>query len=63
DPRRQGLDHLAFTVADREELDRWAEQLDKLGVDNSGVIDVPVGAILNFKDPDEIGLALFWDGP
>ncbi|HEY7625767.1 MAG TPA: VOC family protein [Ilumatobacteraceae bacterium] len=61
DPRRQGLDHVAFAVADRAELDRWAEHLDELGVENSGVIEVPIGAILNFKDPDRIALSLFWD--
>ena len=38
-----------------------SERLAARGVDHSGVIDVPPGAILNFKDPDGIGLALFWD--
>ena len=63
DPTRQGLDHLAFTVASREDLDAWVERLDAAGVAHSGVIDVPPGAILNFKDPDGIALALFWDRP
>jgi glyoxylase I family protein len=62
DPRRRGLDHLAFTVDDRAELDQWAQRLDEATVTHSGAIDVPPrGAILNFKDPDGLALALFWE--
>ena len=61
DPRRTGLDHLAFTVDTREGLDEWAARLRDLGVESSGAVDIPPGAILNFKDPDGIALALFWD--
>lgn len=61
DPAHRGLDHLAFTVGTRADLDRWAEDLGRAGVAHSGVIDVPPGAILNFTDPDGIALALFWD--
>jgi len=61
DARHRGLDHLAFTVAGRADLDGWARHLDGLGVEHSGVVDIPVGAILNFSDPDGIALALFAD--
>ncbi|MBV9952732.1 MAG: VOC family protein [Acidimicrobiia bacterium] len=61
DPTTMGLDHLAFSVATRKELDGWADALSAAGVDNSGAIDVPPGAIVNCKDPDGIALALFWD--
>jgi glyoxylase I family protein len=61
DPRRTGLDHLAFTVATREALNGWADRLTASGVKHSDAVDVPPGAILNFKDPDGIALALFWD--
>jgi glyoxylase I family protein len=61
DPRRLGLDHFAFTVATRDDLDAWAARLDAAGVAHSGVIEVPPGAILNFRDPDALPLALFWD--
>lgn len=61
DPRRTGLDHVAFTVATQGALDAWVERLTAAGVDHSGTIDVPPGAIVNFKDPDGIALALFWD--
>ena len=61
DPQHRGLDHLAFTVGSEEELARWAERLDGAGVEHSGVLEIPPGAILNFKDIDGIALALFWD--
>ena len=61
DPVRTGLDHVSFAVATRADLDDWATRLESHGVDHSGAIDVPPGAILNFKDPDGIALALFWD--
>jgi glyoxylase I family protein len=61
DPRRLGLDHLALTVGSRAALDEWAQRLTDAGVKHSGVIDIPIGAILNFKDPDGLALALFWD--
>ena len=63
DPTRRGLDHVAFTVGSRESLDEWASRLSAAGVTHSGAIDVPPGAILNFKDPDGIALAVFWDRP
>lgn len=63
DARRPGLDHVAFSVGSQRELDQWAARLTQSGVDHSGAIDVPPGAILNFKDPDGIALSLFWDRP
>lgn len=63
DERRTGLDHLAFSVETRAELDAWARGLTASGIEHSGAIEVPPGAILNFRDPDGIALALFWDRP
>jgi glyoxylase I family protein len=63
DPRRTGLDHVAFSVSSRDDLDAWAQRLTTAGIEHSGAIDVPPGAILNFEDPDGIALALFWDRP
>ena len=48
---RTGLDHLAFTVADRPELDGWAARLDVLGVGHSGAIDIPLGGFLSTRTP------------
>ena len=63
DPTVVGLDHAAFSVATRDDLVRWAERLDAEGVEHSGVVDAGPGAILNFKDPAGIALAIFWDKP
>ena len=61
DPTTTGLDHLAFTVSSQEELREWARRLSEAGVDHSGPIAIPPGEILNFRDPDGIALALFWE--
>ncbi len=60
DPTHSGLDHFAFSVGTSADLGWWAEHLDALGVEHSGVVEIPPGAILNFKDPDGIALALMW---
>lgn len=60
DPARIGLDHFAFAVETEAELSEWKAHLDELGIANSGPIPVPPGAILNFKGPDQIALALLW---
>ena len=62
-PDGTGLDHLAFDVESLDEAHRWAEHLDDLGVEHSGVIEIPSGAICNFRDPDGIQLAIFWETP
>ena len=61
DESRAGLDHFGFAVADRAALDAWAEKLDDLGIEHSGVRDItePVPfATLVFRDPDNIQLEL-----
>lgn len=61
DPTRAGLDHLAFTVNSRHELDRWVDRLAAAKVIHSGPTSIPTGAVANFKDPDGTALSLFWD--
>jgi glyoxylase I family protein len=62
DESRTGLDHIAFGVAERADLDAWAGWLDELGIENSGVIDtdkpMPYSVVV-FRDPDNIQLELF----
>ncbi|MCL9762999.1 VOC family protein [Frankia sp. AiPa1] len=64
DERRVGLDHLAFAVADRDELDTWARRLTATGVTHSPVAaanSIPGAAVLVLRDPDNIQLELFAD--
>ena len=57
--RRPGLDHVAFGVADREELVHWVGVLDELGIPHGGIVDAAYGSGLSFLDPDNIALELF----
>ncbi|NYJ08396.1 VOC family protein [Petropleomorpha daqingensis] len=59
DPRRLGMDHIAFGVADRAELAAWARRLDELGIVRGAIVDAHYGSGLAFKDPDGIPLELF----
>jgi len=58
-PYRAGLDHVAFGVADRGELEKWQKTLDDLGVAHGGIVDAHYGSGLSFKDPDNIALEFF----
>jgi len=62
DETESGLDHLAFAVSSRRELERWAHRLDELGVAFSPIADsfsIPGAAVIVFRDPDNIQLELF----
>lgn len=65
DERRPGLDHVGFSVADRDELDSWEARLTQLGVEHSPVTDSPSGSgtALVFRDPDNIQLEFWWTKP
>ncbi|WP_102143748.1 VOC family protein [Mycobacterium hubeiense] len=58
DENRVGLDHLAFRVARRAELDDAARHLDDLGIAHEPVKDIGPAYILEFRDPDNIALEL-----
>lgn len=55
---RCGLDHLAFRVGSKAELDDAAKHLDDLGVQHEPVKDIGPSYILEFRDPDNIALEL-----
>jgi glyoxylase I family protein len=55
---RCGLDHLAFRVASRDELDSAAAHLDDLGIAYEPIKDIGPSYILEFRDPDNIALEL-----
>ncbi len=58
DEDRVGLDHLAFRVAGRAELDSAAQHLDDLGIAHEPVKDIGPAYILEFRDPDNVALEL-----
>ncbi|OBK52584.1 VOC family protein [Mycobacterium sp. 1081908.1] len=55
---RCGLDHIAFRLGSRAELDAAAEHLDEVGVVHEPVKDIGPSYILEFRDPDNIALEL-----
>jgi glyoxylase I family protein len=59
DERRPGLDHVAFHVAGRADLDQWEKKLDELGISHGGVVEAPYGSGLSFRDPDNNALEFF----
>ena len=49
--RRAGLDHVAFGVADRSDLERWEKRLDQLGIGHGAIKDAAYGSGLSFPRP------------
>ena len=68
DPARTGLDHLGFAAESMKELQDWAQWLDECSIPHSGVREivpgdtgsVPIGAMLDFRDPDGIQLEFLY---
>jgi glyoxylase I family protein len=58
DEDRTGLDHIAFRVGSKAELDTAAEHLDDLGIAHEPIKDIGPSYILEFRDPDNIALEL-----
>lgn len=60
---RIGVDHLAFAVDDRAELDRLVDRLREAGVPTAGVEVEPVLNLnkdyVCFRDPDNVQLEFF----
>jgi glyoxylase I family protein len=57
--RRLGLDHVAFSCANRAELASWEARLNELGIANGGIVDADYGSGVSFRDPDNIALEFF----
>jgi glyoxylase I family protein len=62
-PSRIGLDHVAFAVPSRRELEAWHASLTAAGIVCSGIEVSPFGLHLNLKDPDDIAVELFVSEP
>jgi catechol 2,3-dioxygenase-like lactoylglutathione lyase family enzyme len=58
DENRTGLDHIAFRLSNKAELDEAAAHLDELGIRHEPVKDIGPSYILEFRDPDNIALEL-----
>jgi len=56
---RAGLDHVAFAVSSREELEEWEARLNELGLKHGGIVDAHYGSGLSFRDPDNVALEFF----
>jgi glyoxylase I family protein len=56
---RTGMDHAAFTVADRAALESWRQHFESLGVPHSPIAAAIGGDVLVFRDPDNVQLQLW----
>jgi len=59
DELRTGLDHLAFGVTSRSELDEWELLLRERGIPFTPIAETPIGSVIVFRDPDNIQLELW----
>jgi len=60
DEYRTGLDHFAFAVSSRAELEGWEQRLHELGIRFTPIAGTPTGSsVIVFRDPDNIQLE-FW---
>ncbi len=59
DPLRTGLDHVAFEVADRAELDSWIARLDHVAVSHSPVRELGHSSFVSLQDPDGVQIELW----
>ncbi|CAN5653997.1 VOC family protein [soil metagenome] len=58
DENRAGLDHLAFMLDSKADIDAAAAHLDELGIAHESIKDIGPAWILEFRDPDNIALEL-----
>jgi glyoxylase I family protein len=56
---RTGMDHAAFTVADRAALEVWQQRFESLGVTHSPIAPAIGGDVIVFRDPDNVQLQLW----
>ena len=59
DEFRTGLDHFAFGVGSRAELEAWERRLSDAGIPYTPIADTPIGSVIVFRDPDNIQLEFF----
>jgi catechol 2,3-dioxygenase-like lactoylglutathione lyase family enzyme len=59
DETRTGLDHISFGLPGTAELEKWAQRLDQLGIQHTGIKKAHYGSGVSFRDPDNIALEFF----
>lgn len=59
DELRTGLDHFAFGVASRADLEAWVPELEQRGIEFTPPVETPMGSVIVFRDPDHIQLELW----
>ena len=59
DEFRTGLDHFAFGVKDRAELEAWESELKQRSIAFTPITETSIGSVIVFRDPDNIQLE-FW---
>jgi glyoxylase I family protein len=59
DEFRTGLDHFAFGVSSRAELEGWEQKLRAAGIPFTPIAESPIGPVIVFRDPDNIQLEFF----
>jgi glyoxylase I family protein len=59
DEHRTGLDHVAFSCGNRDELLAWVTRLDQMGIAHGDIVDARYGSGLSVRDPDGIALEFF----
>jgi glyoxylase I family protein len=52
------VDHLAFSVPDRESLGAWGEQLRDAGIPHGGLVESNEGLSIHLVDPDGLPIEL-----
>ena len=59
DEFRTGMDHFAFGVSSRAELEAWEQRLIDAEVPFTPIADMSIGSVIVFRDPDNIQLEFF----
>jgi glyoxylase I family protein len=56
---KTGLDHVAFSIADRPQLDLWQAWFDEHDVEHSEIKEGATGWLITFRDLDNIQFEMY----
>ena len=63
DHSRVGLDHIGLECASEDEVIRWKEHMDAIGIEHGPLEDVAYGWAVTARDPDGIAVEFFCPKP